>query len=303
MTPSRCLFLSRTRSVPEALDCLQSPTLHSRFSSINITARSLSPNRDRMAYPSSRISQGRPPSFIPRGEKKAMHAKPSVNMAPSRRKPIVVTVTTECTRQHSTSENTSFRDLTREDSVSQTDSSARLFRSCAHLEVMPSRLSRSTLYLDKSLLIPLGQYEKCNRTLHRSSLSVSLGRRSPNQKSGIIFQPKKSYSEWDISSIGIDGREKLSQPLMDRPSLTSSSASNMQYSTLTSLPFRTRCHSSSAAFRLNGKANDVFGPLQSNLRTRQAFSQRSGTYITCLLLCSHANLSLFSPSVSFSLFL
>ncbi|KAI7804628.1 hypothetical protein IRJ41_015163 [Triplophysa rosa] len=297
ITPSRCLLLSRTRSVPEALDCLHSPTLHSRFSSVTITARSLSPNRDRMAYSSSRISHvnmsSKPPSFIAHSENKTLHARPSVTMVSPRRKAIAVTVT-ESTEQHSTSVNIqSFQDPTEKDSVSkteQTDSSsssktsARLFRSCAHLEVMPSRLSSSTLYLDKSLMIPLGQPQKYNGTLHRSTLSLSLRRSNQtSDKLGVIFQPKKSYSEWDISSIGVDGKEKPSQPLMDTPTLTSSafgnitsSASNTQYSTLTSLPFRTRCHSSSAAFRLNGKANDVLGPPQSNLRARQAFSQRSG---------------------------
>ncbi|XP_057200329.1 uncharacterized protein LOC130560525 isoform X2 [Triplophysa rosa] len=296
ITPSRCLLLSRTRSVPEALDCLHSPTLHSRFSSVTITARSLSPNRDRMAYSSSRISHvnmsSKPPSFIAHSENKTLHARPSVTMVSPRRKAIAVTVT-ESTEQHSTSVNIqSFQDPTEKDSVSkteQTDSSsssktsARLFRSCAHLEVMPSRLSSSTLYLDKSLMIPLGQPQKYNGTLHRSTLSLSLRRSNQtSDKLGVIFQPKKSYSEWDISSIGVDGKEKPSQPLMDTPTLTSSafgnitsSASNTQYSTLTSLPFRTRCHSSSAAFRLNGKANDVLGPPQSNLRARQAFSQRS----------------------------
>lgn len=311
ITPSRCLLLSRTRSVPEALDCLHTLTSHSTFSSVTITARSLSPNRDRMAYPSSRISPvnmsiQQNPLFLGHSEMKALHAKPRVTMVPPRRKAIVVTVT-ENTEQHSTSENIqSFQDQT--DSPSSSKTSDGLFRSCAHLEVSPSRLSRSTLYLDKSLLIPLGQPQEDNGTLHRSTLSLSLKRSNPTpDKSGVIFRPKKSYSEWDISSIGIDGKEKPFQPLMDTPTLASSalgnntsSASNTQYSTLTSLPFRTRCHSSSAGFRLNGKANDVLGPPQSNLRARQAFSQRSGTYITCLLLCSHANVSLLSSYVSLS---
>ncbi|XP_052002000.1 (E2-independent) E3 ubiquitin-conjugating enzyme FATS-like [Xyrauchen texanus] len=76
--------------------------------------------------------------------------------------------------------------------------------------------------------------------------------------------------------------ERPSWHLMDTPTINGSafrnnmrSGSNMQDSTSTSLPFRTRCHSSSAAFRLNGKANDVLGPPQSNLRARQAFSKRS----------------------------
>ncbi|TRY55384.1 hypothetical protein DNTS_034405 [Danionella cerebrum] len=38
---------------------------------------------------------------------------------------------------------------------------------------------------------------------------------------------------------------------------------------------RTRCPSSSAAFTLNGKANDVLGPPQSNLTARQEFSMPS----------------------------
>lgn len=298
ITPSRSLLLSRTRSVPEALDCLHSLTPHFRFSSVTITARSLSPNRDRMANSSSRISHmkmsRKSPSFTAHSESRTLDARPIVTMVSPRRKAIVVTVN-ESSEQHSTSENiTSFDDPTGKYSVSKTDqtdssssskTSARLFRSCAHLEVLPSRLSRSTLYLDKSLMIPLGQPQKYNGTLHRSTLSLSLIRSNQtSDKLGVILQPKKSYSEWDISSIGIDGKEKPSQPLMDTPALNSSAfgnntsaASNMQYSTLTSLPFRTRCHSSSAAFRLNGKANDVLGPPQSNLRARQAFSQRSGT--------------------------
>ncbi|XP_055028857.2 (E2-independent) E3 ubiquitin-conjugating enzyme FATS [Misgurnus anguillicaudatus] len=217
-----------------------------------------------------------------------------VTVIPPKRRAIVVTVN-ECTEQQSTTNNIiRFQASPGGWPVNQTDSSSssktsdRLFRSCAHIYVYPSQLFRSTLYLDKSLSIPLGQPQKYSGTLHRSTLSISLGKRASNRTlkgSGIIIQPKRSYSDWDISGIGVDGKEKLSRHPMDAPTSSAfrtntSSVSNTQYSTLTSLTFRTRCHSSSASFRVNGKANDVLRPPQSNLRAIQAFSKHSAPVLS-----------------------
>ncbi|XP_065144461.2 uncharacterized protein [Paramisgurnus dabryanus] len=299
VTPRPGLFLSRTRSVPEALNCLSTPTLHSSFSSITISARSLSPNRSRLAYSSSRIS----PVNLPGSSHRPLVMTNSKNktsdcvtVTPPKRKAIVVTVN-ERTEQHSTNNIIRFQASPGGWPVDQTDSSSssktsdRLFRSCAHIYVHPSQLSRSTVYLDKSLSIPLGQLQKYSGTLHRSTLSISLGRRSSNRtlkRSRIIIQPKRSYSDWDISGIGVDGKEKLPRHPMDAPTSSAlrnntSSISNTQYSTLTSLTFRTRCHSSSASFRVNGKANDVLGPPQSNLRAIQAFSKHSEPVLSKML--------------------
>lgn len=308
--PSPFLFLGRTRSVPEALHCFSRPTLRSSFSSITITARSLSPKRDCTPYSSSAFSPlnmpDRVPSFMARSENK-------ITGTPMLSKHKAVVVTVDESREHHCAKETPSssqtppahrHSYTMEDE--QTDSSPPLkrhiFRSCVHLELLPSNLSRSTLYLDKSLSIPLRQ------TLYRSTLSLSLGKPSFTQtpeKPRTMIQPKMSYSDWDMANIGVDGTERTSQHLKDSSTINGSafknnagSGSDKRCSTLTSLEFRTRSHSSSAAFRLNGKANDVLGPPQSNLRARQAFSKPSGTYITSLLLSSHANVSF----LSFSLF-
>ncbi|RXN20684.1 disintegrin and metallo ase domain-containing 12-like protein [Labeo rohita] len=223
----------------------------------------------------------RPPSLLARSENKTLQSIAGTPV-PSRHKTVVVTVT-ENRERHCASETPSSpqappvyeHSYTEEED--QTDSLKRpIFRSCAHLELPPSKLSRSTLYLDKSLTIPLGQ------TLYRSTLSLSLGKPSFTQtpeKPQTMGQTKRSYSDWDMANVGVDGTERLSQELKNGSTVNGSgfknntgSGSDTQCSTLTSLPFRTRCHSSSAAFRLNGKANDVLGPPQSNLRARQAFS-------------------------------
>ncbi|XP_051725184.1 (E2-independent) E3 ubiquitin-conjugating enzyme FATS isoform X2 [Ctenopharyngodon idella] len=292
-TPSPFLFLGRTRSVPEALHCFSRPTLRSSFSSISITARSLSPKRDCTPHSSSAFSPlnmpDRVPSFMARSENK-IAGTPML----SKHKAVVVTVD-ESSEHHCANETPSSpqappghrHSYTMEGE--ETDSSPPLkrhiFRSCVHLELLPSNLSRSTLYLDKSLSIPLRQ------TLYRSTLSLSLGKPSFTQnpeKPRTMIQPKMSYSDWDMANVGVDGTERPSQHLKDSSTINGStfknnagSGSDTRCSTLTSLPFRTRCHSSSAAFRLNGKANDVLGPLQSNLRARQAFSKPSGVPQAC----------------------
>ncbi|XP_051579607.1 uncharacterized protein LOC127455605 [Myxocyprinus asiaticus] len=291
------LFLSRTRSVPETLHCLNSPSLRSSFSLITITAQSLSSKRNKTDYPSSSINpldmldklHFTPSSVMTYNEDKTLQAKSGGTLIPLRCKPVVVTVT-ECTQWCCRSEMpSSTQALSDGEAVCKTDSSTsskrHVFRSCAHLEVLPCQLSRSTLYLDKSLSIPLEQSQEDSGTLHRSTLSLSLGRtffKQTSEKPGTVTYFKRSYSDWDIAHSGVDGMERPSWHLTDTPTINgsafrnnTSSGSNMHYSTSTSLPFRTRCHSSSAAFRLNGKANDVLGPPQSNLRARQAFSKRS----------------------------
>ncbi|XP_059376551.1 uncharacterized protein LOC132112868 [Carassius carassius] len=287
-TTSPFLFLSRTRSVPEALHCYSRPTLRSSFSSITITARSLSPKRDCIAYSNSTFhplsTPDRPPSFMAHSEYKTPQAIVGT-LVPPRHKTVVVMVS-ENRERHCASESPSspqappVHEHSYTEEEDQTDSLKRpIFRSCAHLELLPSKLSRSTLYLDKSLSIPLGQ------TLYRSTLSLSLGKPSFTQtpeKPETMIQTKKSYSDWDMANNGVDGIERLSQHLNGSTINGSAFKSNigsdsdMQCSTLTSMPFRTRCHSSSAAFRPNGKANDVSGPQQCNLRARQAFSEPSG---------------------------
>ncbi|KAK7142161.1 hypothetical protein R3I94_011754 [Phoxinus phoxinus] len=290
-TPSSFLFLGRTRSVPEALHCFSRPILRSSFSSITITTRSLSPKRDCMPYSSSAFSPlNKPdtvPSFMAHSENKTLKAISGIPR-PSRHKAVVVTVD-ECREHHCANETPNSpkappvhrHRYTMEDE--QTDSSPPLkrhiFRSCIHLELLPSNLSRSTLYLYKSLSIPLRQ------TLYRSTLSLSLRKPSFTQtpeKPRTMIQPKMPFSDWDMGNVGVDGKEKPSQHLKDGSTINGSafknnagSGSDTLCSTLTSLPFRTRCHSSSAAFRLNGKANDVLGPPQCNLRARQAFSKPS----------------------------
>ncbi|XP_016400084.1 uncharacterized protein LOC107733107 isoform X1 [Sinocyclocheilus rhinocerous] len=290
-TSSPFLFLGRTRSVPEALHCYSRPTLRSSFSSITITARSLSPKRDCTAYLNSTFRPlnmpDRPPSLMAHRENKTLQIIAGTPVPP-RHKTVVVTVT-ENREQHCASETLSspqappVHEHSYTEEEDQTDSSpplkCHIFRSCAHLELLPSKLSKSTLYLDKSLSIPLGQ------TLYRSTLSLSLGKPSFTQtpeKPETIIQTKRSYSDWDMANIGVDGTERLSQQLKNGSTINGSAfknntsfGSDTRCSTLTSLPFRTRCHSSSAAFRLNGKANDVLGPTQSNLRARQAFSEPS----------------------------
>ncbi len=306
-TSSPFLFLGRTRSVPEALHCYNRPTLRSSFSSITITARSLPPKRDCTAYSNSTVRPlkmpDRPPSFMAHNENKTLQAIAGTPVPP-RHKTVVVTVT-ENRERHCASETPSspqappVHEHSYTEEEDKTDSLKRpIFRSWAHLELLPSKLSRSTLYLDKSLSILLGQ------TLYRSTLSLSLGKPSFTQtpeKPETMIQSKRSYSDWDMANVVVDGTERLSQHLKNGSTINGSafksntgSGSDMQCSTLTSLSFRTRCHSSSAAFRLNRKANDVLGPPQSNLRARQAFSEPSGTYITSLLLSIHANVSVLS---------
>ncbi|XP_073784742.1 uncharacterized protein isoform X1 [Danio rerio] len=291
-TSSPFLFLGRTRSVPEALHCFSRPPLQSSFSSVTITARSLSPKRDCTAYSSSTFRPlnmpDRLPSFRPRSEYKTVHTFDETVVSP-RCGAVAVTVT-ECREQHCASKDQNSQISpshynSYSENEEQTDFSSPLihhiFRSCAHLELLPPQLFRSTLYIDKSLSIPLGQ------TMYRSTLSLSL--RKPSftktlKKPRTMFQPKRSYSNWDMANAGIDGTERLSQHLKDGGGAFRSNAgsgSDMLRSTLTSLPFRTRCHSSSAAFTLNGKANDVLGPPQSNLRARQAFSKPSGVPQVC----------------------
>ncbi|XP_043119358.1 uncharacterized protein LOC122362128 [Puntigrus tetrazona] len=288
-TSSPFLFLGRTRSVPEALHCYNRPALRSSFSSITITARSLSPKRDCAAYSKSTFRPlnmpDRPPSFMARSENKTLQAI-AVAPVPPRRSTVVVTVT-ENRERHCASKTPSspqappVHEHSYTEEGDQTDSLKRpVFRSCAYLELLPSKLSRSTLYLDKSLSIPLGQ------TLYRSTLSLSLGKPSFTQtpeKLETMIHTKRSYSERDMAHVGVDGKEMLFQQVKNGSTINGSafksntgSCSDMQCSTLTSSPFRTRCHSSSAAFRLNGKANDVLGPSQCNLTARQAFSEPSG---------------------------
>ncbi|XP_042598485.1 uncharacterized protein LOC122140174 [Cyprinus carpio] len=287
-TTTPFLFLGRTRSVPEALHCYNRPTLRSSFSSITITARSLSPKRDCTAHSNSTfrpLNTDRPPSFMARSKNKTLQAIAGPPVPP-RHKTVVVMVT-ENRERHCASETPSSSQAppvhkhSYREEEDQTDSLKHpIFRSCAHLELLPSKLSRSTLYLDKSLSIPLGQI------LYRSTLSLSLGKPSFTQtpeKPETMIQTKRSYSDWDMANIGVDGTERQSQHLKNGSTINGSafksntgSDSDMQCSTLTSLPFRTRCHSSSAAFRLNGKANDVLGLPQSNLRAREAFSEPSG---------------------------
>ncbi|XP_077094342.1 uncharacterized protein LOC143746428 isoform X4 [Siphateles boraxobius] len=290
-TPSPFLFLSRTRSVPEALHCYSRPTLQSSFSSITITTRSLSPKRDCLPYSSSAFSPLNIPDTVPssmtQSENKTLKAIAGIPRP--RHKAVVVTVE-ECREHHCDNETPSSlqappvhrHSYTMEDE--QTDSSPPLkrhiFRSCIHLELLPSRLSKSTLYLDKSLSIPLRQ------TLYRSTLSLSLGKPSFTQtpeKPRTMIQPKMPFIDWDMANIAVDGKERHSQHLKDDSTINGSafknnagSGSDILCSTLTSLPFRTICNSSSAVFRLNGKANDVLGPPQCNLRARQAFSKPSG---------------------------
>ncbi|KAK2878409.1 hypothetical protein QQF64_011546 [Cirrhinus molitorella] len=283
-TSSPFLFLGRTRSVPEALHCYNRPVLRSSFSSITITARSLSPKRDCTAYSNSPFRPlnmpDRPPSLLARSGSKTLQGIAGTPM-PSRHKAVVVTVTENRERHCASKTPSSPQAPPVCEEEDQTDSLKHpIFRSCAHLELLPSKLCRSTLYLDKSLTVPLGQ------TLYRSTLSLSLGKPSFTQtpeKHEMMIQTKRSYSDWDIANVGVDGTERLSQHLKNGSTIDGSafknntgSGSDTQCSTLTSLPFRTRCHSSSAAFRLNGKANDVLGPPQSNLRARQAFSRPSG---------------------------
>ncbi|XP_077094340.1 uncharacterized protein LOC143746428 isoform X2 [Siphateles boraxobius] len=289
-TPSPFLFLSRTRSVPEALHCYSRPTLQSSFSSITITTRSLSPKRDCLPYSSSAFSPLNIPDTVPssmtQSENKTLKAIAGIPRP--RHKAVVVTVE-ECREHHCDNETPSSlqappvhrHSYTMEDE--QTDSSPPLkrhiFRSCIHLELLPSRLSKSTLYLDKSLSIPLRQ------TLYRSTLSLSLGKPSFTQtpeKPRTMIQPKMPFIDWDMANIAVDGKERHSQHLKDDSTINGSafknnagSGSDILCSTLTSLPFRTICNSSSAVFRLNGKANDVLGPPQCNLRARQAFSKPS----------------------------
>uniref|UniRef100_A0A8C1WGU4 ALMS motif domain-containing protein n=1 Tax=Cyprinus carpio TaxID=7962 RepID=A0A8C1WGU4_CYPCA len=291
-TSSPFLFLGRTRSVPEDLHCYSRPTLRSSFSSITITAQSLSPKRDCTPYLNSTFRPpnmpDRPPSLMAHRENKTLEIIVGTPVPP-RHKTVVVTVT-ENREQHCASETPSssqappVHEHSYTEEEDQTDSlpslKRHIFRSCAHLELLPSKLSRSTLYLDKSLSIPLGQ------TLYRSTLSLSLGKPSFTQtpeKPKMMIQTKSSYSNWDMANTGIDGTERLSQQPKNGSTINGSPfknntsfGSDTLYSTLTSLPFRTRCHSSSAAFRLNGKANDVLGPSQRNPRARQAFSEPSG---------------------------
>ncbi len=165
-TSSPFLFLGRTRSVPEALHCYNRPTLRSSFSSITITARSLSPKRDCTAYSNSTFRPlkmpDRPPSFMARSENKTLQAIAGTPVPP-RHKTVVVTVT-ENREQHCASETPSspqappVHEHSYTEEEDQTDSLKRpIFRSCAHLELLPSKLFRSTLYLDKSSQSLLGR--------------------------------------------------------------------------------------------------------------------------------------------------
>lgn len=154
--------------------------------------------------------------------------------------------------------------------VSSVDSKHLIFRSCAHLELLPVQSTSSAFYLDKSLSISLGCTQENKPGVHRSALSLYLGGASVSsipEKLQAMRVPLRSSSEWNLVDFPCNGRGEQSRRLGFTAAVSSrptSSDSAIVMATLAPLPFRARCHSSSAVVRLNGKANDVSGPLQSN---------------------------------------
>ncbi|KAI4882553.1 hypothetical protein NFI96_034483, partial [Prochilodus magdalenae] len=180
-------------------------------------------------------------------------------------------------RRHSCTESgTTNQRLTRswreanEASSSSLVSKHPIFRSCAHLELLPCQSMSSTFYLDKSLSIPLGSQDR--QAMHRSTLSLHLSGAplsTHKKKLQAMRVPFRSSSEWNMVDFNRNGTGEQCCHLENMTTVNfrpTSSDSNVVRATLAPLPFRVRCHSSSAVVRVAGKANDVSGPLQSNQR-------------------------------------
>ncbi|KAL6478011.1 hypothetical protein MHYP_G00138460 [Metynnis hypsauchen] len=146
-----------------------------------------------------------------------------------------------------------------------------IFRSSAHLELLPCQPKSSTFYLDKSLSVPLESSREV-RQMYRSTLSLHLGRGPLSSHTGklqVMRVSIRSSSEWDMADFTRIGTGEQSYRLKNTATVNSSptsSDSTVLRATSAPLPFRARCCSSSAAVRLTGKANDVSGPLQRNQR-------------------------------------
>ncbi|XP_037397767.1 uncharacterized protein LOC108436746 isoform X2 [Pygocentrus nattereri] len=147
-----------------------------------------------------------------------------------------------------------------------------IFRSSAHLELLPCQPKSSTFYLDKSLSVPLESSQEVRQAMYRSTLSLHLGRAPSSSHTGklqVMRIPIRSSSESDMVDFTRNATGEQSCCLKNTATVNSSptrSDSSVLRATLAPLPFRARCRSSSAAVRLTGKANDVSGPLQCNQR-------------------------------------
>ncbi|XP_049319597.1 uncharacterized protein LOC103042422 [Astyanax mexicanus] len=163
-------------------------------------------------------------------------------------------------------------------------SKRHIFRSCAHLDLLPgpSQSSSSILYLNKSFSISLGRPSP--QTMQRSTLSLQLR--------GSF----SSSSDWNLLDFTQNGKGEQLQCFEDTTSTSSSitsitsitfttvnsrptsSDSTPATDTLAPAPFRARSHSSSSSssssaaaaavsgsvVRLNGKTNGVSGPQKSS---------------------------------------
>ncbi|KAL7873425.1 hypothetical protein AOLI_G00124960 [Acnodon oligacanthus] len=161
---------------------------------------------------------------------------------------------------------------TNEDSSSSLVSKRLIFRSSAHLELLPCQTKSSTFYLDKSLSVPLESSREVGQAMYRSTLSLQLGRVPSSSHTGklqVMRVPLRSSSKRDMVDFTRNGTGEQSCRLKNTATVNScptSSDSTVLRATLAPLPFRARCRSSSAAVRLTEKANDVSGPLQRNQR-------------------------------------
>lgn len=157
------------------------------------------------------------------------------------------------------------------------------FSSSIHLDIISCQSPSSTFYLYKLLSIPLYGPQDNRHSLHTSTLFLSIT--NLHSSSGLKRHQKATRHKLkpcEQNIIDYNGAVEKTHHLIVK-SWTSrgdtSSDSRMQLANLTPMPFRTTCHSSSEVVRVNEKANDVPGTLQSNQR---GYIKGPGRNFSCL---------------------
>lgn len=147
-----------------------------------------------------------------------------------------------------------------------------IFHSSAHLELLLRQTSRTVLYLDKSLHVRLCYRPEKRNAMHRSTLSLKLGKlhvsssRNRQNPTSLPFQNHRQHIADCTAKVTPNKDNYFRTGSFVFSEGDTKADSGLWQANFRPQPSRTGCHSSLGAFRLNEKANDVSRPLQSNQR-------------------------------------
>lgn len=165
------------------------------------------------------------------------------------------------------------------------------FSSFVHLEIPPCQSPSSIFYLYRLLSIPFSSPQNNRHCVHRSTLSLSIRKchlsfslKRPQEAKKVLLKPREQIIPDRNGKVETSHHLGITTVKSRTSEGDTSSDAMVQVANLSPFPFKAGCHSSSDVARVNEKANDVSGTLQSNQR---GHVEGPGRSLSCLSCSSH----------------